>query len=235
MSPDDRTSALPRRLTTALGLLALSAALTSCGGSAKKADSGATPSPTPSPVEVYTAEQARLALLVNADLPAAYLNDKEYTHDDLPDGCPAVEAATAADKTADPTWVVTRFDMGQTDLSIDEEIGVYSDPAEAASILDTYTKAFATCGSWTATQDGGPSGSITIAHKASPSIGDKAEEFSLTAKVEDQVFGGDQYIVLVGNALVFVLESGSGTQQDDPTVNLGELTKTLVERLQDKA
>lgn len=209
-------------------------ALTACS-STKKGDDAVKESPAPvvtttAAAPAITEAQAKGSLLVGSDLPSGYTQDKEYTHDELPGGCAGVDAAIAAEKTAAPTYVVSSFDKGDNGFSIDEEIGIFTDAAEAKSILDAYTTGFATCPSWKATQQG-MSATFNIKNTGAPSLGDEAKTFTLTASANGQSFGGTENVVLVGNTLVFVDEGGPESERSDPAVDLDALTSKLIDRL----
>jgi uncharacterized protein YceK len=224
------------RLSMTLLALSITASLAGCGGSKSDDDpnvsapsksASASPSAT---AHVITEPQAKAALLNASDLPAGFVVDKEYTYETIPGGCPAVDAAVAAEKAASPTYVVASFDKGDNGFSVDEEIALFSDATKATALLDQYNSAFTSCGTWKATQDQ-VTGTLSVREKSQPTLGDKAEEYVVTATAGNETFGGIERAIVVGNALVFVTESGPAGAQDDPKVDLPALSSALVDRL----
>ncbi|MDX6224102.1 MAG: hypothetical protein QOE64_478 [Frankiales bacterium] len=224
------------RLSLPLGMLALTASLAACAGSKANNDAkGTSPTPTPTvAAKVFTEAQAKSALLVASDVPSGYQVDSEYTHDDLPGGCPAYDAAVAAQTSAAPTWVVASYGKGDTDFSVDEEIAVFTDAAEAAATLQTLTSAYATCGEWKVSA-GGLTGTIKITPSSAPSLGEGAQKYLFEGAAGGDSFKGEQYVVQVGNALVYVDEGGGSDFHDDPALDLPGLTATLAARLNQQA
>jgi len=176
-----------------------------------------------------TEAQAKASLITVADLPAGFKAD-DYSHSDLPAGCPAVDAAIKAEQALKPTWVGSSFSKDDSGFTVDSEVGVYPSAADAMTIYDTYLKAFATCPSWNAS-DGGVSGTIGITVSGTPQLGDMAAVLTLHAEGGGQKYGGSEYAVVVGNTIAFATESGPEGNSDDAQVDLPALAAGMVTKL----
>lgn len=226
--PTTGTSKLMKRLAATASVLALAASLAACSSGNEAKQGAGTPTPTKT-ASATTEAQAKASLIAVADLPAGFKAD-EYSHEDLPAGCPAVEAATKADLALKPTFVGSSFSKDDLGFSVDSEVGVYATSADAMAVFDAYIKAFATCPTWTVAEDGF-SGTIGVKVDSSLQLGDIAAALTLSGEAGGQKFGGMEYVVVVGNTIAFATESGLEGNSDDPQIDLAALAAGMVTKL----
>lgn len=220
-----------KRLATTVSLLALAVSLAACSGDKKSEPKAGTPAPTATQgAAVLTEAQATAALPQLADLPAGYAAE-EYSHEDLPTGCVALDAASQAADALKPTWVGSSFGKGEFGLTVDGEIGVFASAADAVAVLDAFAKGFAGCPSWKFSDDG-LEGTLTSKVEGNPKLGDKALLVTMGGSAAEQTFASRIYIVVVSNTLAFAAESGLGSDTDDPQVELPGIIASMVTKLQ---
>ena len=219
-----------KRLATTVSLIALAASLAACSSGTKSDKSAGSPTPQATKsAALLTEAQAKAALPVVADLPAGFKTD-EYSHNDLPGGCPAVDAAVKAEQALKPTYVGASFSKDDSGYSVDTEIAILPSAEAAKTLLQTYQRAFVACPSWKVTQEG-ESGTIGVKVEGNPQVGDLALLLTLSGDVSGQKYGGSQYVAQVGNTLSFASEGGPEGHTDDPKVELPGVISSMVNKL----
>lgn len=218
------------RLAASLSLLGLTAALAACSSDTKPEGAAGKPTPTPSKsAVVLTSAQAKAALPELSELPKGFAAD-DYSHEDLPLGCPAVDAAVKAEQALKPTYVGATYSKDDSGYSVDAEIGIYPSAEAARSLLLTYQRAFADCPAWKVTEEG-VNGTVAVKAESTAGLGDFAMRLALTAEAGGQKFEGSEYVVLVGNTLSFATEGGPLGKADDPALDLAGVISSMVNKL----
>jgi hypothetical protein len=198
--------------------------LTACSSSGKKSGSAPLTGPT------YTTAQANAALVLGTDLPAGYVKDPAYQHDEMPGGCDAVDKVLNKDHSLNPMFAVASFRNGDSASSFDHEIELYATPADAAAQYDALIAALRACPSWQLTL-GGESATLSLTPGRTGVIGQRSAVLDLKVDTGADKFRGQEVIAVTGNAVVSLAESGPFGSSDDPRVDILTLTTKLVQRL----
>lgn len=219
-----------KRLSTTVSLLALAVSLVAC--SSDKV-SGPTSAPVTGPT--YTEAQASAGLLVRGDLPSGYTQDASYTHDQIPGGCDAVDAALAKESGLSPRFAVTSYRVASDSSSIDHEIELFATPADAAGHYDRLVAALTKCTSWPLPTGGSTPATISLTPSEPGVLGERSTLLTLLVDAGEAKVGGRALMVVSGNAVVLLAESGSVGTDSDPRVDLKALGLKLMQRLRAQA
>lgn len=219
-----------KRLATTVSLLALAASLVACSS-----DKAAGPTSSPVTGPTYTDAQASAGLLVVGDLPSGYTRDPGYTHDQIPGGCDAVDAALAKESKLSPRFAVTSFRITDDSSSIDHEIELFPTPAEAAGHYDRLVAALAKCPSWPLPTGGSTPATISLTPSEPGVLGERSTLLTLLVDAGEAKVGGRALMAVSGNAVVLLAESGSVGTHSDSRVDLRTLGLKLMQRLRAQA
>lgn len=210
----------------AVGLLA------ACSSGGGKADTRTPPKATG---PTYTEAQASAGLLVVGDLPSGYTRDPGYTHDQIPGGCDAVDAALAKESGLNPRFAVTSYRITDDSSSVDHEIELFATPTDAAEHYDRLVAALTTCTSWPLPTGGSTPATISLTPSEPGVLGERSTLLTLLVDAGEAKVGGRALMAVSGNAVVLLAESGSVGTDSDPRVDLRTLGLKLMQRLRTQA
>lgn len=216
-----------RRRTIAAATIA-AALLSACSSDGDKAAAKPVTGPT------YTDAQASAALLVASDLPQGYKADEGYQHDQIPGGCAAVDEALTKEAALSPRFAVTSYRIADDSSSIDHEIELFASPADAAAQYDRLVAALMSCKSWPLAAGSSPA-TISLTPSDAGVLGERSTLLTLLVDAGQDKVGGKAVLVVSGNAIVSLAESGGLGSDSDPRVDLRTLARKLVQRLRAQA
>jgi hypothetical protein len=215
----DRSAAL-----AAAALLALGGAA-GCGASKSSAKTAAVPHPAaPAPPTAPTAAALQAGLLTLADMPAGFVADDDTADANgtmsstEPDCRPMTDLMnsqghpTGALASADASF--TRSQFGP---NISTGLAGFATPDAAQKLLDSVTEAMRSCTKLTETDKDGSSYDFLVAQLAFPQTGDASGAIRIVADVDDLPAQVDLVLVRVGSTLLYVADTGFGTNDPDLT------------------